>query len=135
LAIKFHYHKAARDIPPLGIRRGDRLCHVYSDTSVDELVTWGEARGWRRAYLDLRNDLPHFDAFRNRLRFCGQAVSRQEFIRDVRRWRTRRPVRPKDPERVPRGQRVLPVSERTGEQMTWPSCREPYGSWEEWRSR
>lgn len=40
-----------------------------------------------------------------------------------------------DPERVPRDQRVLPVSERTGEQMTWPVCREPYRSWEEWHSR
>ncbi|UCC49324.1 MAG: hypothetical protein JSV41_03860 [Gemmatimonadota bacterium] len=93
MAIRFHYHAAARDIPRLGIRRGDRLCHVYSDTSVEELVAWGQARGWNRAYLDLRNDLPHFDAFRTRLRFCGQGVSRQAFIRDVRTWRARRRAR------------------------------------------
>lgn len=29
-----------------------------------------------------------------------------------------------DPARVPREQRVLPVSERTGVQMTWPRCRD-----------
>jgi hypothetical protein len=90
LAIKFHYHKAPKDVPRLGIRRGDRLCHVYSDTSVEELVSWGRARGWLPAYLDRRNDLPHFDAFRTRLRFCGEGVSRQEFIKDVRAWRGRR---------------------------------------------
>ena len=90
MAIKFHYHRAARDVPRLGIRRGDRLCHVYSDTSVEELVAWGRARGWSPAYLDLRNDLPHFDAFRTRLRFCGAGASRREFVADVRAWRARR---------------------------------------------
>ena len=87
MAIKFHYHKAPRDVPRLGIERGERLCHVYSDTSVEELVAWGEARGWRRSYLDLRNVLPHFDAFGDRLRYCGEGVSRREFVADVRRWR------------------------------------------------
>jgi hypothetical protein len=90
LAIKFHYHKAPKDVPRLGIRRGDRLCHVYSDSSVEELIAWGRARAWLPAYLDLRNDLPHFDAFRTRLRFCGAGVSRAEFVRDVRAWRARR---------------------------------------------
>jgi len=90
LAIKFHYHRAPKDVPRLGIFRGDRLCHVYSDKSVDELVAWGEVLGWKPYYLDLRNDLPHFDAFRTRLRHCGEGVSRQEFVRDVREWRTRK---------------------------------------------
>lgn len=90
MAVKFHYHTAPVDVPRLGIRRGDQLCHVYSDESVAELVAWGEARGWRRYYLDLRNDLPHFDAFRTRLRFCGEGVSRKEFVEDVRRWRALR---------------------------------------------
>jgi hypothetical protein len=40
-----------------------------------------------------------------------------------------------DPERMPRDQRVLPVSQRTGEQMTWPECRAPRRSWEEYRNR
>jgi hypothetical protein len=90
LAVKFHYHKASRDVARLGIRRGDRLCHVYSDTSVDELIAWGRARGWLPQYLDLRNDLPHFDAFHARLRVCGEGISRREFVRDVRNWRARR---------------------------------------------
>jgi len=90
LAVKFHYHKSPKDVPRLGIRRGDELCHVYSDTSLEELVTWGRARGWHPAYLDLRNDLPHFDAFRIRLKYCGEGVSRKEFVQDVRAWRTRR---------------------------------------------
>ncbi|HSG81820.1 MAG TPA: M20/M25/M40 family metallo-hydrolase [Gemmatimonadota bacterium] len=40
-----------------------------------------------------------------------------------------------DPELMPRDQRVLPVSGRTGEQMTWPECRLPMRSWEEYRNR
>jgi hypothetical protein len=40
-----------------------------------------------------------------------------------------------DPETVPRDQRVLPVSRRTGEQMTWPQCRDARRSWEEYRNR
>jgi hypothetical protein len=36
-----------------------------------------------------------------------------------------------DPQRVPREQRVLPVSRRTGEQMTWPACEVPPRSWAE----
>jgi hypothetical protein len=90
LAVKFHYHKSPKDVPRLGIRQGDRLCHVYSDTSLEELVVWGRARGWHPAYLDLRNDLPHFDAFHTRLKYCGDGVSRREFVRDVRAWRARR---------------------------------------------
>ncbi len=93
MAIKFHYHRALGDVQRLGIRRGDLLCHVYSDASLDELIAWGSERGWRPAYLDLRNDLPHFDAFGARLRLCGQGVSRREFIRDVRWWRARRRAR------------------------------------------
>lgn len=90
MPIKFHYHVAPAAVPRLGIQPGDRLCHVYSDTSLEELVAWGEARGLRREWLDLRNALPHFDAFGERLRFCGPGVSREEFLRDVRSWRERR---------------------------------------------
>lgn len=38
-----------------------------------------------------------------------------------------------DPERIPRDRRVLPVSERTGRQMTWPRCRDATRSWRERR--
>lgn len=36
-----------------------------------------------------------------------------------------------DPERVSREQRLLPVSRRTGEQITWPECREAERAWDE----
>ena len=29
-----------------------------------------------------------------------------------------------EPDLLPRDRRVLPISERTGEQMTWPACRD-----------
>ncbi len=87
--IKFHYHRAVKTVPRLGIRRGDPLCHVYSDGSLDELVAWGEARGMKLEWLDRRNVMPHYDAFRTWLRFCGEGVSRKEFVGDVRRWRAR----------------------------------------------
>lgn len=90
MAIKFHYHLAQAPVPRLGIEPGDRLCHIYSDSSLEELVDWGAVRGLRREWLDLRNALPHFDAFGERLRFCGRGVAREEFVRDVRRWRERR---------------------------------------------
>ncbi len=38
-----------------------------------------------------------------------------------------------DPERVPRDRRVLPVNPRTGEQRTWPTCRDGRRSWEAFR--
>jgi hypothetical protein len=38
-------------------------------------------------------------------------------------------------ELMPRDQRVLPVSQPTGEQMTWPQCRDGRRSWEEYRNR
>ena len=85
--IKFHYHAAPRAIPRLGIERGDRLCHVYSDTSLEELFGWGRGRGLRPEWADRRSTLPHFDAFGDFLLFCGQGVPRKELVRDIRRWR------------------------------------------------
>ena len=38
--IKYHFHLAPRDVPPLGTLKGDRLCHVYSDTSIEERVRY-----------------------------------------------------------------------------------------------
>lgn len=90
MTVRFHYHRARQDVPRLGIERGDRLCHVYSDASLEELLSWGRSVGLDGARLDLRNDLPHFDAFGDWLQYCGDGVSRQQFVRDVRRWRERR---------------------------------------------
>lgn len=85
--IKFHYHNAARHVPRLGIERGDRLCHVYSDDSLDELQAWGRRHGLRPVWIDRRSSLPHFDAFGETLRFCGPGVTREELVRDIREWR------------------------------------------------
>jgi hypothetical protein len=41
-----------------------------------------------------------------------------------------------DPEMIPRDRReVLPVSRRTGEQMTWPECGDAQRDWEDYRNR
>ena len=71
-------------------RQGLVIGVLSSDESLEELIRWGEERGWKREYLDLRNELPHFDAFRTRLRQCGEGVKRKEFVGDVRRWRGRK---------------------------------------------
>lgn len=89
MAIKFHYHSAVRDVPRLGIRRGDRCCHVYSDRSLEELVRWAERVGIEPGWLDRRNDMPHFDAHGEWLRYCGPGVGRRELTRDIRSWRSR----------------------------------------------
>lgn len=88
--IKYHYHVAPRDIPRLGIRQGDRMCHVYSDRSLAELIAWGRAHGLRSEWIDRRNALPHFDAFGRHLERCGPGVGRAELVRDLRWWRSRR---------------------------------------------
>ncbi len=88
--MKFHYHSAPRDLPRLGVRRGDPMCHVYSDRSLAELITWGRERSLRSEWIDRRNALPHFDAFGERLELCGPGVSRAELVRDLRWWRARR---------------------------------------------
>lgn len=92
--IKFHYHTAPKDIPRLGIRKGDPLCHVYSDRSLDELLAWGRERGWKPEWIHHDSSMPHFDAFGERLRECGEGVSRRELVRDVRRWRRGEAGRP-----------------------------------------
>lgn len=87
--IKFHYHDATRDVPRLGIRKGDRLCHVYSDATLAELEAWGAAHGLRPVWVHDRT-LPHYDAFGDRLRWCGTGVTLGELKRDIRVWRARR---------------------------------------------
>ena len=89
MTIKFHYHNAVRDVPRLGIRRGDRCCHVYSDESLQELISWTERVGIRPEWLDRRHVLPHFDAHGEWLRVCGPGVNRRELTADIRAWRSR----------------------------------------------
>ena len=87
--IKFHYHRARQDVPRLGIERGDRLCHAYSDESREELLEWGEKHGLKPEWIDDRNALPHFDMHGDWLELCGEGVGRREFVRDLREWRRR----------------------------------------------
>lgn len=85
--IKFHYHAAPRDVPRLGIRKGDPLCHVYSDRSLAELVAWGRRHGLKPAWIHRHSSMPHFDAFGEHLVHCGRGVGRRELVEDIRRWR------------------------------------------------
>ncbi|MDX1396011.1 MAG: DUF4031 domain-containing protein [Gemmatimonadota bacterium] len=84
--IKFHYHRAQRDLPRLDVFEGDRMCHVYSDESLDELIRWGNEHGLRPEWIH-HSSLPHFDAFGERLRICGEGVERRELVEDIRAWR------------------------------------------------
>lgn len=86
--IKFHYHRARTPVPRLGIEQGDRLCHVYSDRSREELEAWGRRHGWKPSWIH-DGSIPHFDAFGERLAACGAGVSGREFAGDIRRWRER----------------------------------------------
>ena len=86
--IKFHYHRALADVPRIGVVKGDRLCHVYSDTSLDELLAWGDGHGLRPESVHGRT-LPHFDAFGEYLELCGEGVGRRELVHDIRSWRAR----------------------------------------------
>ena len=88
--IKFHYHTARRDVPHLGIQRGARLCHVYSDTSLEELEEWGRRRGLRPEWVH-SGAIPHFDAFGERLELCGPGVRMRELVSDIRGWRAAGP--------------------------------------------
>jgi hypothetical protein len=88
VGVHFHYHAAPRDTPRLGIRRGDRLCHVFSDapdlsTAADELRTWA------RAHLppEVRLQEPgtrrqHYDLWAAFLTICGPPAPRET----MRRW-------------------------------------------------
>ena len=87
--IKFHYHRSPRDIPRIGVRTGDRMCHVYSDVSLEELEEWGRGAGLDRRRIH-HSSLPHFDVFGDRLAVCGTGVSRKELVTDIRTWRRRK---------------------------------------------
>lgn len=87
--IRFHYHTARRDIPRLGVRRGDTLVHAYSDASLEELVEWGRRHGLRPEWVDRRNALPHYDLFGDGVDLAGPGVSRAELAEHLRLWRER----------------------------------------------
>lgn len=84
--IRFHYHRALADVPRLGIERGDLLCHVYSDASRDELEAWGSEHGLKPEWVH-DSTLPHYDAYGERLVWCGPGVTRAELKAHIRAWR------------------------------------------------
>jgi hypothetical protein len=88
--IRFHYHTAGRDIPRLGVRKGDTLVHAYSDRSIDELIAWGREHGLRPEWIDRRNALPHYDLFGDGVALAGPGVSRTELVADLKKWRASR---------------------------------------------
>jgi hypothetical protein len=86
--IKFHYHRAGRDIPRLCVQKGDTLVHAYSDESREELIAWGNRYGLKPEWIDDRNALPHFDLFGESVALAEGRVSRTVLVADLARWRT-----------------------------------------------
>jgi len=80
----------------MGVLKGDPLCHVYSDTSLEELVDWGRAHGLRASWVDRRHVLPHYDAHDEWLQACGEGVTRSELVADIRAWRDRERENPQE---------------------------------------
>ena len=76
-----------RDVPRLRAHKGDLLCHVYSDRSIEELLTWGTARNLRAEWMDRRNVLPHFDVLGEKVSEHQPGVARAELVTDIRWWR------------------------------------------------
>jgi len=87
--MKFHYHHAPKAVPRAGIVKGERMCHAYSDTSIEELVAWGREHGLPPEWIDRKHTLPHFDLHGKTLAYGGPGVGRRELVRDIRRWRRR----------------------------------------------
>jgi len=86
--IHFHYHVAQSDTPHLGIRRGDRLCHVFSDlpdveSAALELRVWADDRGLQRVRIQQRDRRrQHMDLWGAVLALCGPPANRAT----MRRW-------------------------------------------------
>jgi hypothetical protein len=91
--IGFHYHVAQADTPRLGIRKGDRLCHVFSDltdlvAAGRELRAWADRVGPHELRLQDRGTRrQHFDLWGPWLAVCGPPADRLA----LKRW-----LRPSD---------------------------------------
>lgn len=66
------------------------MCHVYSDRSLEELIAWGKARGFKPEWIHRRNVLSHFDVVAERVAEHEPGVSRSELKADIRRLRSQR---------------------------------------------
>ena len=86
--IRFHYHVAHVDTPGLGIQRGDRLVHVFSDLddipgAERELRDWADANGPPGMRIQLRGGRrQHLDLWGRWLRVCGEPADRAT----LKRW-------------------------------------------------
>jgi hypothetical protein len=86
--IRFHYHVAHTDTPRLGIRRGDRLVHVFSDRddlaeAERELRAWADAHGPAGMRIQQRGQRrQHLDLWGHWLTRCGPPADRAA----LRRW-------------------------------------------------
>ena len=86
--IGFHHHVAHADTPHLGIRKGDRLCHVFSDlpdlgAAERELRGWAQSNGPRGLRLQQRGQRrQHYDLWGPWLAVCGPPADRLT----LRRW-------------------------------------------------
>ena len=80
--IRFHYHRAVRAVPHLGIARGALLCHVFSDlpdvrAATEELEDWGRKYGPAGLRIQHRGQRrQHFDLWGTWLRHCGEPADR-----------------------------------------------------------
>ena len=80
--IRFHYHVARVPTPRLGIIRGDRLCHVFSDlpdlaAAERELLDWGRDNGPIGFRLQERGTRrQHYDLWGPWLALCGPPADR-----------------------------------------------------------
>jgi hypothetical protein len=86
--ICFHYHVAHADTPHLGIARGDRLVHVFSDLDDFELAeaelrAWADANGPLGMRIQQRGTRrQHLDLWGRWLAICGPPADRAA----VKRW-------------------------------------------------
>lgn len=90
MTIKFHYH-----YHPDHTRRsrgGRDYCHVYSDdfASPDrgrkELEDWMAMRGIPKSWLH-KSTIDHLDLWGSKLSLCGEGISSEEFVQDMRKLR------------------------------------------------
>lgn len=85
--IKFHFHFSQVARPTWGLQVGDECCHVYSDESLEELLSW-ISRHRLPNRIHASRSIPHFDAFGSYLEYCEKpGISLEELVQDMRAWR------------------------------------------------
>ena len=87
--IRFHYHRLAssRRFGPMVVPAGTRACHVYSASSVEELLAWAKKHGIPRHWLHhFRSGFPHLDLWGSALAECGEGVSDRQLAEDNEYW-------------------------------------------------